>query len=67
MPDKNLIARLDCIVEWSIERRTLNLGVDVCPHAEQEYQSLHITIDHSQVEEVLTPRVNLCVCVWEWG
>ena len=68
MPNKNLIARLYCIVQWSIERWTLNLGVDICPHTEQEYQSLHISIDDSKVEEVLTFRVNL---FWDveggWG
>ena len=59
MPNKNLIARLHCVVQWGIERRTLNLGVDIGPHTEQEYQSLHISTDDSKVEEVLTFRVNL--------
>ena len=42
--DKDLRASLDSVVEGGVEGGVLHLGVDVCPHTEQEDDSLHILL-----------------------
>lgn len=59
MPYENLRAILDGKLQWSVHGWVLHLGVDINMDAEQKKNCLHILLEYSKMEEILTPSIRL--------
>ena len=63
MPDHNLRASLNGVVQWGVESGVLDFGVDVHLHTHQENDCLHVLLQDGKVQEILSFAVHLYIHV----